>query len=140
MTNSSPKVPHEDAPCPLTTGPDAPRADPGMSVAAPIDVQTLLDDLKPALVDDLTRAQCMYPLGLLVVTRPRPLDVRLFELSGSPGRWHAAYPVFDLQLIALRYAREIAHQLWETPPHDAVWCLVLLPEGAVVVPIEPSCA
>jgi hypothetical protein len=99
-------------------------------------VQVLLRGLEPELQRDLDRERAVSPhaLGLLVVTRPRPPDVTLFELRGSPGLLHAAYPVFGLQAIALRHAREVAHQLWERPPLDAVWCLLLQPDEARVVP------
>lgn len=123
----------DGASCPPSSGPGSFRS--GLDTG-PFDVQVLLRGLAPALVDDLARVHRVFSPGLLVVARPRPKDVTLFELRGTPGRLHTAYPVFVLQALALRYAHTVAPKLWEPPPLGAVWCLVLLPEDAVVVPFR----
>jgi hypothetical protein len=102
----------------------------------PADVRDLLARLESALRSDLQRAPYAPPLGLLVLAIPRPDDTLLDDLHGEPGGLHDVYPLFGLQAIALRYARDVARALWDVPPFGFVWCLLLVPERACVVPFR----
>ena len=102
----------------------------------PADVRGLLDPLGPALQRDLALSPYAPPLGLLVFTGPPPQDVLLDDLHGEPERLHAAYPLFGLQAVALRYARDVARTLWDDVPFGFVWCLVVWSDRACVVPVS----
>lgn len=101
-------------------------------------VRDLLAPLLPLLQRELDHAQAEHgpACGLLVMTGTRPDDLLLYALENDDGAHHAAYPLYGLRAVALHYAREAVSTLWQSPPPDAVWCLVLDAERATVVSLQ----